>query len=331
MKRTAAILLIVVLAFALAGCGGKKEETGIPSSVATVDGKSVSGTTYFQSLSSAFGRQVLPMLIEGQVMLNWAEKEGVPVTDEQINKQIDVLKRDGSYDAQVENLGSDQAVKDRLREYQARINLGEKFNKFTDAELKAMYDDPNNHRRYVHGPRKLVTVIVSSDPKKIQEAEKAIKDGTDFDAAAIKYSDPQFVMGGPAKLPVESGQGPEGLWKAADATKKDEVSKPFTFELGQFGKMNAILKVTGDQPKADLSFDKVKDELKSMAALQKTADPSFQKKFEEQKKKADIKIELPQYKYLVDQIKNPAPQMGMPMMPPSAGKGGKAPAAPPAK
>lgn len=331
MKRTAALLLIAALALALAGCGGK-QQAGVPSTVATVDKEAISGDLYYEYLSSAFGRQVLPMLVERQVMLNWAAKEGVPVTDEQIDKQIETLKRDGNYEDQVESAGGEQAVKDRYREYQARINLGEKMNKFTDAELMALYNDPNIHRRYVHGPRKHVTVIVSSDPKKIEDAEKAIKGGLDFDAAATKYSDQQFVMGGPAKTFVEKGQGPEGLWKAADETKNGEVSKPFQFDLGQFGKLNGLLKVTGDQPKADMKFKEVKDELKSMAALQKTTDPNFQKKFEEQKKKADIVIELPQYKLLVDQIKNPAPQMGMPGgMPPGARPAGRAPSAPPAK
>ena len=320
MKRTAAFLLIVVLALALAGCGGK-QQAGLPATVATVDGKPISGEVYYEYLNMAWGRQVIPMLVEQQVLLNWAAKEGVPVTDEQINKQIEVLKRDGNYEDQVQSAGSEQAVKDRYREFQARINIGEKLNKFTDAELMTMYNDPNMKRRYVHGTRKRVTVIVSTDAKKIAEAEKAVKDGMEFDAAAAKFSDAQFVMGGPAKTFVEKGQGPEGLQKAADATKVGEVSKPFVFDLGQFGKLNGLLKVTGEQPKQDLKFKDVKAELKSMAALQKTMDPAFQKKMDEQKKKANITIELPQYKNLVDQIKNPAPQTGMPMMPPGARPG----------
>lgn len=317
MKRTALVLPIAVLALALAGCGGK--QAGLPESVATVDGKPVSGSTYYQILNSSFGRQVLPALVEQQIMLNWAEKEGVAVTEQQIDKQVEVLKRDGSYDDQVLNAGGEQAVRDRLRDMQARINLGEKFNKFTDAELEALYG--NMKMRYVHGMQKRTTIIVSTDPKKIAEAEKAVKKGMDFDSAAVKFSDPQFAMSGPIKTPVEKGQGLKGLWDAAEKVKVGEVSKPFKFEHSQYGALQGLLKVTGEQPKLDMKFKDVKGEVKGMAALQKTMDPSFQKKLEAQKKKSDIVIELPQYKYLVDQIKNPAPQMGMPMMPPGARPG----------
>lgn len=314
MKRTVAFLLILALALALAGCGGK--ESSVPESVATVDGKPISGDLYYEYLSMAWGRQVLPMLVEQQVLLNWAEKEKVPVTQEQLDKQIEMLKRDGSYETQVQNAGSEQAVRDRYREFQARINLSEKMNKFTDKELQTMYDNPAIQRRYVHGPRKNVIVVVSTDPKKIAAAENAAKNGMDFDAVAMKYSDAQFVSGGPAKTFVEKGQGPAQLWQAAEKLKDGEVSKPFSFELGQFGKLQGLLKVVGEQPKADLKFDKVKSELKDMAALQKSMEPAFQKKLEENKKKANITIELPQYKYLSEQIKNPPPAMGMPGMRP---------------
>lgn len=310
VKRAAFFLaVVVILGVMLAGCGNK--QAGLPASVANVDGKSISGSTYYEYLSMAWGRQVLPLLVEQQVLLNWADKEGVPVTDAQLNKQMENMKRDGTYDEQVAGVGGEQALKDRYKDIQARMNLGEKMYKFTDSELENIYNNPNMHRRYVHGPRKRVEIIVSTDPKKIADAEKAVKGGMDFDAAAMKYSDPQFVMGGPAKTPVEKGQGPQGLQQAADATKLNDVSKPFTFTAGQFGTLNAVLKVIGEEPKADLKFAEVKDEIKEMAALQKAmADPSFQKKLDEKKKSADISIELPQYKYLVDSIKNPAPQQG---------------------
>ena len=320
MKRTAALVLIAALALALAGCGGK--ESGVPKTVATVDGKPISGTVYYEYLSMGWGRQVLPMVVEQQVLLNWADKEKVPVTEEQIDKQMDVLKRDGSYNDQAQSAGGEQALRDRYREVQARTNLGEKLYKFTDDDLMKIYDDPRAKRRFVHGPRKQVVVIVSANSKKIEEAEKALKNGMDFDAAAMKYSDPMFAMGGPPKTFVEKGQGPEGLQQAADAIKTGEVSKPFTFTLAQFGALNGLLKVIGEQTKLDLKFADVKNEIKGLAALQKTmTDTGFQKKLEAQKKKADITIELPQYKYMVDQIKNPPPPMGMPTMGPNVRPG----------
>lgn len=324
MVKKAAFFLavVVILGIMLVGCGNK--QAGPPASVATVDGKSISGSTYYEYLNMAWGRQVLPMLVEQQVLLNWAEKEGVPVTEEQLDKQIAAMKRDGTYEDQIASVGGEQALKDRYRDIQARMNLGEKMYKFTDSELTTLYNNPSLHRRYVHGPRKRVEIIVSMDAKKIADAEKAIKGGMDFDAAAMKYSDSQFVMGGPAKTPVEKGQGPEGLQNAADETKLNEVSKPFAFVAGQqFGTLNAILKVLADEPKADLKFKDVKAEVKGIAAMQKAmSDPSFQKKLDAAKKKADIVIELPQYKYMVDSIKNPPPSagMGMPQMRPAPRK-----------
>lgn len=329
MVKKAAFFLavVVILGIVLVGCGSK--QAGLPASVAKVDGNSIPGSMYYEYLSAAWGRQVLPMLVEQQVLQNWASKEGVPVTDKQLDKQIENMKRDGTFEDQVASVGTEQALRDRYREIQARVNIGEKLYKFTDSELLTIYNNPAMKRRFVHGPRKRVEIIVSTDPKKIAEADKAIKGGMDFDAAAMKYSDPQFVMGGPAKTPVslDKGQGPEGLQKAAKDTKLNEVSKPFSFVAGQFGILNGMLKVLGDQPKADLKFAEVKDEIKAMAALQKAStDPTFQKKLDEQKKKADIVIELPQYKYMVDSIKNPAPQagMGMPQQMRQAPKGGAA-------
>lgn len=316
VKRTAFFLaVVVILGVMLVGCGNK--QAGLPASVATVDGKQIAGSTYYEYLNMAWGRQVLPMLVEQQVLLNWAEKEGVPVTEEQLDKQLATMKRDGTYDDQVNSLGSEQALKDRYRDIQARINLGQKMYKFTDSELTELYNNPSLKRRYVHPARKRVEIIVSMDAKKIADAEKALKGGMDFDAAAMKYSDPQFVMGGPAKTPVEKGMAPEGLQTATDKTKLNEVSKPFTFVGGQLGSLNAIVKVIGEDPKSDLKFAAVKDEVRGMAALQKAmSDPSFQKKLDAAKKKADIVIELPQYKFMVDSIKNPPASAGMGMPPP---------------
>ncbi|MGI6296541.1 MAG: peptidylprolyl isomerase [Armatimonadota bacterium] len=310
MKRTILFLLIALLAVMLFGCGEKAG--GPPAVVATVDGQPISGNLYYQFLSMSFGRQALPALVDYQVMLNWAAKEKVPVTEAQVDKQIQLLKRDGNYDDMLASAGSDSAIRDRYRELQARINLGEKFNKFTDSELEELYNEPHVKLRYVHGARKRIVVLITSDKKNIQKAEKAIKEGKDFEAVATEFSDPQFAMNGPVKTFVDKEQSIEGLYDQAKKLKEGEISKPFKFTLGSMGEYEGIIKVVGEQPKLNLKFKEVKDEVKGLAALQKTMSPDFQEKFEKQKKKAKIEINLPQYKFMVDQIKNPQPMMGMP-------------------
>ena len=86
MKRTILFLLIALPVVFLIGCAGKTG--GPPAVVATVDGQPISGALYYELLNMNFGRQVLPSIVEYQVMLNWAEKEGVPVTEAQIDTQI---------------------------------------------------------------------------------------------------------------------------------------------------------------------------------------------------------------------------------------------------
>ncbi|NLN76206.1 MAG: hypothetical protein GX139_07825 [Armatimonadetes bacterium] len=310
MKRTILFLLIALPVVFLIGCAGKTG--GPPAVVATVDGQPISGALYYELLNMNFGRQVLPSIVEYQVMLNWAEKEGVPVTEAQIDKQIEQLKRDGSYEDAVAGIGSEQTVRNRYKELQARMNLGAKFNKFTDAELKELYNEPHMKARYVHGPRKRVMALLTEDNKNIKKAEKDLKEGEDFEVVAAKYTDQQFGMNGPIKTLIDKDQSPEGWYEKAEKLKEGETSKPFKFTLGSTGDLECILKVIGEVPELNLKFEDVKDELKSQLAFQKTMSPDFQEKFEKQRKKAKIEINLPQYKYLAEQIKNPSPMMGMP-------------------
>jgi len=319
MNRTAALILIAAMVLALAGCG--REQCGIPATVATVNGKPISAAQYCQYLSMGSGRQILPLLVDQQILLDWAEKEKVPVTDEQIDKQIEYIKRDGNYEDRVVNSGGEEAFLSSVREQQARSNLGKRMYKFTDDELMTVYNQFKP--RFVHGPRKYVAVLLSADPKKVEEARKAIKKGMEFDAALAKYADRQFALGGSPKAFVEKGGKLPALWNAAEGLKVGDVSKPFVFDLPGYGKLHAILKVVGTQPELDLSFEKVKDEVRDLAAFQKTmTDPEFQKKLEARRKKADIKIDLPQYKYLGIQINNPEPltyQAPVPNVKPGAG------------
>ena len=307
----------------LAGCGSKECIKGIPETVATVNGQKISCSDYLNQTSMRVGQQVLQNMLDEAVVLDWAKSENVSPTDEQINKQIDILKREGVYDQQVKLMGED-SLKSELKAAQARINLAKKLTKISDSDLQQAYDQMKT--RYVHGPRKQVALIINSDMSKIQAAEKDLKAGKDFDEVSSTYTDSRFGASGPITIWIDETQKglPADLLNAAKNTKKGEVSKIFTIGQPGMPSQNGILKVLQEQPKADQKLADVKDEVEDTAAMQKSQmDIDFQKKLNDRKKDAKIEINIPQFKSIAESFKNPpepSPMMVSPKATPAPKK-----------
>ena len=324
MRTTAYLAVAAILAaLALTGCGSAKVE-GVPATVAVVDGRGISSAAYLSELHRKTGRDTLHNMIQQQGIIAWAEKEKVPVTQKQIDEQIDILKRDGAYEDNVKTLG-EKGLRFEIEAGQARANLARKFYDFSDEELQGIYDAMKQF--YVHGPRKQVALIISSDKKKVQKAEKALKKNMDFDEASAKYADRQFTSRGTLKTWIadDDAQMPSPLVKAAKETKKGETSKLFSFVLQPGMPTNyAILKVVDTQAKANRKFKDVKEEVENSAARQKSyMDPDFQERLTERMKEADIKVNVGQYKGIEEEFKNPPepepfPSMGRPQRVPKA-------------
>jgi len=312
MRRiTIAAVTLCAVAAALSGCGCKVP--GVPSTVATVNGKSIECGAYLEQLSKRYGQTALTSMIEQQVLLAWAEKQKVPVTEDQITKQIDVFKRDGVYEDQAKALG-ESGMKSEVSAMQARINLMRKMAKIPDAEIKQTYEMMK--QRYVHGPRKQVELIINNEEKKIDSADKAIKGGKDFTEAAREFTASQLAFRVPIKFWVDTDDKriPKDLVDAAKSTKLDEVSKPFKIVQPGQPVQYGILRVVGEQGKQDLKLDDVKEELIDSAALQKSQfDPKFTEAFNKQKKSAKIEVKIPEFDGIVTQFKNPPPAMPMMM------------------
>ncbi|MGB9618990.1 MAG: peptidyl-prolyl cis-trans isomerase [Armatimonadota bacterium] len=305
MKRAAfAIGMLAALVVTLTGCGTKVP--GIPDTVAKVNGEPITASAYLDQLNRRMGQEVLRNMIEQQVIMQWAREEKLAPTPEQIRKQIETLKKEGTYEDQVKFMGEDN-LRHEIEAAQARMNLAKKFIKITPAQLKEAYQSMK--QQYVHGPRKQVAVIINSDSGKLDEALKKIKAGTDFDKAAAKYGDRRFMLRGPIKVWVDfenPGGMPVPIVKAAKSTKVGSVSDVVSF--GQQGASShyAILKVVREQPKVNRSLNEVKSELEGVVALQNSQmDPAFIRKLNARLKKAKIEVNIKEFSDIVDAFKNP--------------------------
>lgn len=307
MKKLICLALAAIaVAAVLSGCGHKVE--GVPGTVAVVNGTSISEDQYLSELSSKLGERVLSNIIERQILLDWANSLKVGVTKEQVDKQIELLKGEGQYKSAVKQLG-EAGLRSEMEDRQARINIGKKLFKITDKELQQQYDAEKG--RFVHGPRKLVGLIINPKKARVEEAAKKIKAGMDFDEASDLYSDRRFAPRGTIVtwIDVTQKELPEDLRNAVKNTKDGKVSKVFPLGMPGTPTNYVILNVVKSEPKADKKLSDVKDLVRDDAALLKTQmDPKFNDGFNAQKKKAKIKIDIPQFRGLVQEFKNP-PEM----------------------
>jgi len=308
MKKAAlfalGIAVVITAVVVMSGCGTKV--SGVPETVATVNGQTISASEYLDQVNRRFGQDLLRSMIEQRIILQWAKEENVEPTEEQIQKQIEILKRDGSYDDQVKILG-EEGLRSEIKAMQARMNLAKKYIEVSDADLKQTYESMK--QRYVHPARKQVALIINPSKSKIEGAAKKIKAGGDFDAIAAEYSSQQFAaFRGPIKIWVEENQAgmPPELANAAKETKLGEISEPIPLSPPGSPTQYALLKVIQDQPKANKSFKQVKDEIEEMVLFQKSqTDPEFVKKLNAKLKAAKVDIKIDQFKNLVYTFKNP--------------------------
>ena len=235
----------------------------------------------------------------------------VPVTDAQINAQINILKRDGMYEEQVKAVGED-GLKSMLRMRQAMINVQEKLSPASDSDLKTAYDKMKMN--FVHGPRKVVSIIVNPDSSKIDEAASKLKAGGNIDEVGAEYMTPQFGGNGPIKTAIDPDRPglPKPLADVVKSTKVGGVSKPFALKQPN-GTVYCVLEVTKELPKQDIKFAQAKDELVGMIALSKSQGGEFQSLLEDRKKAANIQINVDSLKNVANAFKHPVeapPMMG---------------------
>ncbi|MFQ3548477.1 MAG: peptidyl-prolyl cis-trans isomerase [Armatimonadota bacterium] len=317
MKKIVLIaVLIAAVTVAVAGCSGINVE-GVPSTVAKVNGETISASEYFEIIHRGIGRQVLQNLIEQKFVIDWAKAEGVAPTAEQIKVQEEFYIRTGEFEEREKYLGK-AGLKLDFESRQARANLAEKFFPIKDEDLKQVYEMMKS--RYVHGPKKQIAIIMNFDKSKIDEAAKKIADGEDFDQVALTYMQGGMGMSGAYKTWIDMDDKNSPINKQAEKLKVGEVSE--VFELGEAPQVQFLLiKVINEKEKSNLKMKDVKDELKFIAAYQKSqSEPEFRQKMNERIKEANITVNIQDFKDIETIIKNPpdaTPMMAPPPPPPA--------------
>ena len=326
MKRLILLMFTSVVLLA-AGCGGTSTATLGSDDAAVVGSKPITkvqfqalmdraqksytaqkrpfpkaGTTEYEQLKG----QAVTFLIQRAEFDQEADAMGIKITDGQVNKRIEQLKKQfyGGNDTRYQKALKQQGLTEEQakQEVRAQVVSEELFKKVTSdvkvsqAEVKAYY---TSHKSQYGQPetREVRHILV---PKKAlaDSIYAQLKSGANFAALAKKYSkDPGSASNG-GKLTISKGQTVPPFDKAAFALKKGELSQPVKTQYGY----HIIQPLSDVKPAKATPLAKVQTSIKQQ--LQQQRKNETMTKWVEDKKKHYCKSGI---KYQVGYQPNPDP------------------------
>ena len=297
MKRSLmlAAAALAVLTVVAAGCGDTDE---VPQdAVAVVDGTPISkstldelltrtkktyaaqkrqfpkaGTQEYQSLQT----QAVAFLVQRQEYAREADKLGVKITDAQIQKKVDDVKKQyfgGDQKKFEAGLKAQSYTLEALRE-DARAQLVSEgiykdvtgAVKVSDAEAQQYYDD-NIDRYKVAESREVRHILVKTKDEADALHEQLVNGASFATLAKEKSLDPGSKDQG-GKLTVSKGQTVEAFDKAAFSLDTNEISDPVKTQYGY----HIIQPLTDVKPGRVTPFTQVRNQIKSQLLQQKKGD-----------------------------------------------------------
>jgi parvulin-like peptidyl-prolyl isomerase len=284
MKRII-LCAFVFLALVAAGCGGESTASLGTEDVAVVGSKGIT-KEQFQSLMGQAQKsyeaqkrkfpkpgsveyeqlkgQAVTFLVQRAEFEQEAEKLGVEITDEKVDKRIEQLKKQfyGGSDERFQKTLKQQGLTNEEARQQIRAQLisDELFKKVTgdikvsDAEIKSYYDSHKSQYGQAES-RDVRHILVNPNQKALADSlYQQLKSGANFAALAKKYSkDPGSAAQG-GKLTVSKGATVPEFDKTAFALKKGEISQPVKTQYGY----HIIQALSDVKPAATTPLAKVK-------------------------------------------------------------------------
>jgi foldase protein PrsA len=222
-------------------------------------------------------KQVAERLVNEEILWFEADKMGISVSDDEVNKQMDQFKEQaGGEDQFQEQLKQRNYTEDRLKDQLRKSLLFQKLYpevtkdaaEVTDEQALAYYNE--NPTQFQQPETRTVRHILVADEATANQVEARLAAGEDFATVAQEVStDPgsKDKGGDLGAVPTtNSGFVPE-FEQAMDQLAVGQISAPVKSSFGYH-----IIQVTAITPAHAQTFDEVKDDLKAGLALQNQRD-----------------------------------------------------------
>lgn len=302
-KTVIAVATIFLILFSATGCakvaatvnGKKIYLKEIDRQLETV--KKQHGDTFKgakgKELEQQFKKSILDNLIIMELYLQMAEKEGIKVSEKEVEAKLTDIKKMFPSEQEFaealkrENL-SPAEVKENIRKQVVKQKVDSKITKGTSATDQETQEFFNKNPEQFKEPEQAKGrhILVKTE-KEAQDILAQLQQGADFAELAKKFSTDKNSkdQGGDLGWFARGQMVPE-FEQAAFGLEKGQTSGAVKTQFGYH-----IIRVEDKKVAVQKTFDQVKDQVKQTLLSQKQREKT-QAWIEQQKKKADIKINI---------------------------------------
>jgi foldase protein PrsA len=296
------VALLALFIGLVIGVFGMRARYNAKEVVFSVNGVTVDKNTFFDRLQRAAGVPVARALVGEQLQLQFAEKEGVLPTDEEVEARFQELAKRKNFKENLQRQGlTEEQFKSNLKLTMAQANVLTKGVKVTEAEIREFYrrnSDPKNPTARFYLPETVQLAVIVTRTE--EDARKALADlnrGIAWSTVVKNYSLDDSKENDGVLPPTVRGRTRAstipGLEDAVFGMKVGDRIGPRQFAGGWW-----IIRCLDKRPAQKIPFQEVRTECEVGAKLVKAGPETVRKveaKFAEFQKNAEIKAFWPQY------------------------------------
>jgi foldase protein PrsA len=220
----------------------------------------------------ALKQQVMQFLVSAEWIKQEADKQGVKVSDKEVQKQFadqkkQSFQKEADYQKVLKTSGMTEAdllfrVKLDVISNDVRNKILKGKDKVTDAQVASYYT--KNKERFAQPERRDLEVVLTRTKAKADAAKAALDSGDKWSAVAKKYSIDEASKAQGGKLPgVAKGQQEKAFDDAIFNAKKGKIVGPVKTQFGYY-----VFKVDKVTPASQQTLAQTKETIKNLLKSQ---------------------------------------------------------------
>lgn len=244
-----------------------KEENQVKI-IATIGDVEITEQEFMQQLEKIHGKEVLYDMIDKEVVFQTAQKNGITISDDEINREITMLKALSQDSIDQIALTSEQQWREEIKYSLLLEEILTKDIVVSESELREYYE--YNKDFYEIPTVYHLSHIVLSNKEEAKQVLKELESGSSFSALAMERSIDPFtsMMGGDLGFVSEMSEyTPDSYLDIVKEINEGEWTEPIQTDDGF-----SILLLQEVIKGRSYSFEEVKDQIRRQIALQEIDD-----------------------------------------------------------